>query len=524
MFAIDDATLFRYAHEVSRLHPFARPYATAPETLPTVFQPVRQALEVLAELHRVRNWRPIAETVNRLLEATRAHAGFALRPAGTQVLANVHRVADLARQFELSGGISFRGFVEELAAQAEKSEITEASVLEEGAEGVRMMTVHGAKGLEFPVVILADLSANLSASEPERFVDPEGGLCATRLLRCAPWELLEHVDYERKREDAEGVRVAYVAATRARDLLVVPVVGDFPPVEGSWLSPLSKAVYPEYMFRRQSEIPPGCPAFGEVTVTERPADHVSGPEEDSVRPGSHVPQAGSHRVVWWCPRALPLNVEPMLGLTQEEILAETGGTAGGIAAYQAWCTERTATRESGQRPSFDVFLATEARDLPIGFVCPVTLVALDHPPGRPTGKRFGSLVHDILRDVPLDGSAERVLELARLHGRILGSPEEELLPAVSSVLRVLEHDLIARTRRSVEVHREWPLLWRDGESVLEGVIDLAFLENGRWQIVDFKTDEDVLARLKQYETQLQWYSLALREHTGIEADCWLMGV
>ncbi len=64
----------------------------------------------------------------------------------------------------MTGGISFRGFVEELAAQAEKEEAAEAPVLEEDSDGVRLMTVHGAKGLEFPVVILADLTANLAAA------------------------------------------------------------------------------------------------------------------------------------------------------------------------------------------------------------------------------------------------------------------------------------------------------------------------------------------------------------------------
>ena len=95
--------------------------------------------------------------------------GFALRPAGHQVLANVYRVSDLARSFEMSGGISFRGFVEELEVQAEKAESAEAPVLEEGAEGVRLMTVHSAKGLEFPIVILADMTANIAAHDPDRF-------------------------------------------------------------------------------------------------------------------------------------------------------------------------------------------------------------------------------------------------------------------------------------------------------------------------------------------------------------------
>src|SRR5436305_6688089 len=105
-----------------------------------------------------------------------------------------------------------RGFVEALIGQAEKADAPEALVLEEAADGVRLMTVHTAKGLEFPVVILADMTANLTAAEPDRYVDAAigKGLCATRLLRCAPWELIDREAEERQRERAEGVRVAYV--------------------------------------------------------------------------------------------------------------------------------------------------------------------------------------------------------------------------------------------------------------------------------------------------------------------------
>ena len=96
--------------------------------------------------------------MNRLLVATRAHAAFVLRPWGEQALANVLRVAELARTYEAGGGISFRGFVEQLREEAE-GEAPEAPIVEESSEGVRMMTVHKAKGLEFPVVVLADITA-----------------------------------------------------------------------------------------------------------------------------------------------------------------------------------------------------------------------------------------------------------------------------------------------------------------------------------------------------------------------------
>ena len=80
---------------------------------------------------------------------------------------------ELARQYEAGGGISFRGFVDELRAAAETAQAAEAPILEEGSDGVRMMTVHKAKGLEFPVVILADPTCKLSRTEAGRWLDPD---------------------------------------------------------------------------------------------------------------------------------------------------------------------------------------------------------------------------------------------------------------------------------------------------------------------------------------------------------------
>ena len=162
----------------------------------------------------------------RCSESTRAHVGFALEHGGEQVLANVAHVGDLARRYEAEGGLSFRGFIDELQEQAQSGEAGEAPILEEGSDGVRLMTVHKAKGLEFPIVILADMTARLRASVASRAIDSDRRVCAIRLAGCAPADLLEHEDEELLRDEAEGTRVAYVAATRARDLLVIPAVGD----------------------------------------------------------------------------------------------------------------------------------------------------------------------------------------------------------------------------------------------------------------------------------------------------------
>ena len=77
----------------------------------------------------------------------------------------------------MNGGLSFRGFVEELRGQADGGQAAEAPILEEGSDGVRLMTVHKAKGLEFPVVVLADVTAKLRNDRADRLIDRAHNVC-----------------------------------------------------------------------------------------------------------------------------------------------------------------------------------------------------------------------------------------------------------------------------------------------------------------------------------------------------------
>jgi ATP-dependent helicase/nuclease subunit A len=520
LFAIRDEVLLRYRHEHGRLL-YTR-YGERDEANDEDFRPVEEALTLLGELHRTRNRQPFAATVNALLEATRAHAGFVLRPGGNQILANVARVADLARSYEMSGGISFRGFVEELAAQAEKEDAAEAPVLEEDSDGVRLMTVHGAKGLEFPVVILADLTANIAAREPDQYVDGERRLCATRLLRCAPRELVDNEPKESAREQAEGVRVAYVAATRARDLLVIPAVGDEPFPDGGWLSPLNKAIYPSRGDWRKAQPAPGCPEFGAASVLERPPDYDR-EGEFSVKPGLIRAQTGEHTVVWWDPSKLKLNVEGGLGFEQQEILSDDGGAS--LLRYREWQAARAGVIEAGSRPEYDVFTASQALEAPPGELASVQVAAVAKISRKVSGRRFGTLVHNVLRDVPLDADPAAVRHFVDWNVRVLGSPVEEGDAAAAAVESALAHPLLARAQSAARLHREYPLVLKleDGR-VIEGVLDLAFVENDEWVIVDFKTDADTSERRTRYERQLQWYGFALRQLTKIPAHAWLLQI
>jgi ATP-dependent exoDNAse (exonuclease V) beta subunit len=404
-------------------------------------------------------------------------------------------------------------------ARAEKEDATEAPSIDDDSDGVRLLTVHSAKGLEFPVVILADLTANLASREPDHHVDGVRRLCATRLLRCAPRELAEHEPVEALRERAEGVRVAYVAATRARDLLVVPAVGD-EMFEG-WLSPLNKALYPARADWRRSQQPvAGCPKFGARTVVERPMEYDR-EEEFSVRPGLVHPEHGAHSVVWWDPSALRLGVRSEFG-TQHEMLVNDNG---GLAAYRAWAVDRERILAEAVLPEHDVFVASRAEEEPPQKIAvQFESTGAVHKP-RPSGRRFGTLVHAVMRDVALQTEAEAIAKFVRLHAKIFGATEEEIEAAEAAVAAALAHPLLRRARSAQRCHREYPVvLPLPAGKVLEGVVDLAFVENGAWVVVDFKTDAEVAARMSAYQRQLQWYACALTKLTGMPATAWLLGI
>jgi ATP-dependent helicase/nuclease subunit A len=127
-------------------------------------------------------------------------------------------------------------------------------------------------------------------------------------------------------------------------------------------------------------------------------------------------------------------------------------------------------------------------------------------------------VHAILREATWGAETPELARLAALYRTIEAASEVEERDAVEAAAGAVGHPLVRRVAQAARRHRELPVTFPLGDRrVLEGVIDLAFLENGEWQVVDYKTDEDVEANRTEYERQLRWYMHALSTMTGMPA-------
>ena len=541
--ALSDETLLSFQQTMGHLHPLGPVDAAL---LQGELSDVASVLSLLAELHRQRNRRPITETIWLFWQELRAHAGVAIWPSGEQALGNLLRLLDYARSYERPGrATSFRGFVEWLAQHAELGEAGDAPVIEEASDGVRIMTIHAAKGLEFPVVVLCDPCAPTRPEFASRYVDPERRLWAQALCEAEPMELVEQRERVRDHDEAELVRLAYVATTRARELLVVPAVGEGK-IDG-WIDLLSPAIHPLRETRRSPRSVPYTPRFGGDSVVARPIDAPGGPE-DSVAPGEHVPSAGEHRVVWWDPYLLDLSRRAAGGVTQQDLLRadqESGPAARALSEYSTFRAARERTQALALAPSFATRTTTElalefARD-PLQQGAPALgprpdaeIEVIDSGAlraGRARGPRFGTLVHALLQHASLQPSARDLAGLARFVGRTLGASEEEQQAAAAAVEHALTHPLFARVRAAAErgeLFREVPVTLCTGEASLrEGTIDLAFREHhaegSRMIVVDFKTDVEI-ADLTAYRRQLALYAEAVERALGEPVESVLLRV
>ena len=438
LFAFSDDALFAYRQTLSidgelqirRLHPM---HPVDRSKLDPDVQEVADALVLLGGLHVERNRRPIAQTILMLLDAIRAHAGIAMWPTGEQALANCLRMVDLARRFEQRGASSFRAFVERMDEDAEAGQAEDAPIVEQGTEGVRMMTVHKAKGLEFPIVILADPTCPVARDIPSRHVDPSRRLWLEPLCGCTPVELLDAAQEELLRDQAES-GAAYLCCrnSRTRSPGRARLWRQGSSTAG-WRSS-TRRYYPADDASASPSPFQERPAFGDESVVDRGPQGME-PAGGSVRPGLHRPRVGGHTVAWWDPNVLRLDVEENVGLRQQRILeADESGTevARGEQAYAHWKEGRLAAIGKASRPTIKVQTVTAfaaGADLSEPALARIQLEKVTRTDAeRPSGRRFGALVHAVLATVDLDASADEIGAVAQANARLMDATAKRLTP------------------------------------------------------------------------------------------------
>ena len=170
---------------------------------------------------------PVELLLERAIGATGYDLAILARAGGDRRLANLRKLMRLARDYERAEGRDLRGFLAYAVGQdlAEARE-GEAALESEGLDAVRLMTIHRAKGLEFPVVCVADLGRSGVTARDRLLIGPAGD-AALRLATLAGGDPVPALGYERiadglaAAEAAEERRLLYVAATRAEERLIV---------------------------------------------------------------------------------------------------------------------------------------------------------------------------------------------------------------------------------------------------------------------------------------------------------------
>ncbi len=172
---------------------------------------------------------PISELLRRAIASTGYDSHVLSLGWGERRLANVHKLMRLARRFEAQEGRDLRRFLDHVAhvEQAAGGREADAPVGDGEVDAVRLMSIHAAKGLEFPVVCVADLGRDPNLRVPDLLVDGPGARAGLRLFELGNPEPSPVLDYDELREERRAAqeeeedRVLYVACTRAQNRLLL---------------------------------------------------------------------------------------------------------------------------------------------------------------------------------------------------------------------------------------------------------------------------------------------------------------
>ena len=421
--------------------------------------PVADGLAHLAEMHEARLWSTPAELLDRLVRERAVLESAIATGAPRDVWRRLRFVIDQARAWVDSGGTDLRAYLEWARLQgADNARVSETVLPETDDDSVRIMTIHGAKGLEFPITVLAGMTTRFQRPARGPSVDfPPDGSALIKLSNAVAsqgYDAWKPIDDQM--DNHERLRLMYVAATRARDHLVVCLHR----LDGKARTSASVLAAPAL---RSSAATPFVPSATSVPPL-RPS------------PRSELPE----RAAW--------------ARERDEALAK--------ASIRTVVAATTLAREAAE--AADPGLHKRSRDL-------------DLPPwqkGR-YGTAVGRAVHGVLQVVDLATGAG-------LDDAASAQAAAEGVTNRTEVIRRLAASAIESPIAKAAARAEhWRELWVAapvGDRLIEGYVDLLYRDSDGLVVVDWKTDQvegdnDLAAKLARYRLQGASYAAAVEAAT-----------
>ena len=479
----DDLANYALVHRGSWNHQAVRPESAPPD------HPVARALEALAAWYDARTWCTPSALLEQIVRERRVlELGFAHgRPR--DLWRRVRFVVEQARAFSDADGGSLRDFLHWAELQgSEGARVVETVLPETDDDAVRILTVHGAKGLEFPITILSGMTT-AAAGRPrgvQLVFPPAGGWGVYVSSRVTTEEFDRYQPIDEQMDFHEKLRLLYVAATRAQDHLVVSVhrPGKEPEADHP-----EKWTHAQLLWDASQQAGVGVPFVASATAL------APGDAADPLAPLATFAE-WRHELDGALAAASRPRVRAATAIAKEAAaLAETAEIAGQGGA------------------AGDPGLAKDARDLEL-------------PPwnkGR-YGTAIGRAVHAVLQTVDLatgDGLDAAAAAQAAAEG-VIGHETRIAARARAALGTDVVRLALAHSYRR-EMYVAAPVLAvadPDGEPVIiEGYVDLVVDTPDGLVVVDYKTDawrdqRDLDAKVARYRLQGATYALALEAATG----------
>jgi ATP-dependent helicase/nuclease subunit A len=463
--------------QVDRLVDWSSPHA----------QPLRRLYAVLARLHEEAPRCPLPQVMELVFQHLPLLELAAASIHGEQAVANLLKVRQMAVDLADRPALTLNGFVELMLARLrEEPDEAESALSDDTLDAVRVMTIHKAKGLEFPVVILAGLhhgdGAGQGPARPQIWHDWSTGVQGLDFVgRCTAGAVLV-AEKARVREEAERRRLFYVGMTRARESLVLSGALPKRRVRGALLDLLEQAAGTELDGNGQGDLSVGGAGLRQTIL------------------------AGEDRP--------PSRVRPPVARLE-------------ASAVDQGILDRWAQRDRLWREQQGEALIVS----PSNFIRkPAARVFSTASPSRrrqdgTEGTAIGTIVHRVLQY--WDFCADAKTQLAAITAASLAlddqdtKAEQAIVDEVQALLQTfVQSPAYYRLRHATVIGREMPFLipWNEKRQMLEGAVDLLYRFDGRLWIADYKTDmirpDEVAARADLYREQARLYREAVTQALG----------